>query len=276
MANNFPLINEFELVEKMMADHSSETFKYKLKSNNSFYAVKRYPQDAFLSSEREIDFQREKSALFDISKKNSPNIPKLFNTFEDPSYRYLLMEYYEGQNLESYAQATSGKIDEKIIIHILKEMLKTLCFLHDDCHIIHRNIKPSNIVIDKNNNIKLIGFSLAAYLRNKNKLLVSKNSFKGQIKYSAPEILFGTQIDAYDAKVDIFSLGYSIYYLMNKELPTETKVLNSYVNRENKPLKSNNYSPWLVKFVESLFANERSKRPSASEALKILENNIKK
>ena len=131
MENNFPLINEFELVEKMMADHSSETFKYKLKSNNSFYAVKRYPQDAFLSSEREIDFQREKSALFDISKKNSPNIPKLFNTFEDSSYRYLLMEYYEGQNLESYLQATKGNIDEKIIIHILKEMLKTLCFLHD-------------------------------------------------------------------------------------------------------------------------------------------------
>ena len=177
MANNFPLINEFELVEKMMADHSSETFKYKLKSNNSFYAVKRYPQDAFLSSEREIDFQREKSALFDISKKNSPNIPKL-------------MEYYEGQNLESYAQATSGKIDEKIIIHILKEMLKTLCFLHDDCHIMHRNIKPSNIVIDKNNNIKLVGFSLAAYLRNKNKLLVSKNSFKGQIKYSARNFIW--------------------------------------------------------------------------------------
>jgi len=276
MENNFPLINEFELVEKMMADHSSETFKYKLKSNNSFYAVKRYPQDSFLSSEREIDFQREKSALFDISKKNSPNIPKLFNTFEDSSYRYLLMEYYEGQNLESYLQATKGNIDEKIIIHILKEMLETLSFLHNDCHIMHRNIKPSNIIIDKNNNIKLIGFSLAAYLRNKNKMLVSRNSFKGQIKYTAPEILFGTQVDTYDAKVDVFSLGYSIYYLMNKELPTDTKVMNSYFSRENKPLKTNNYSPGLVKFVESLFSNDKSKRPSASEALKILENDFKK
>ena len=276
MSDIFPLFNEFELLEKMMADHSSETFKFKYKTSNKLYSVKRYPQDSFLSSEREVDFQREKSILFDITKKNSPNIPKLFGTFEDNSYRYLLMEYYEGQNLESFLQATKGNLDEKIIIHILKEMLKTLSFLHNDCHVMHRNIKPSNIVIDKNNNIKLIGFSLAAYLKNKKKMLVSQNSFKGQIKYSAPEILFGTQIENYDAKCDVFSLGYSIYYLMNKELPSETKVMNTYFNREKKPLKNNNYSPWLLKFVELLFTDDKSKRPTASEALKMLENNGQK
>ena len=275
MSSNISLIREFEFYEKMMEDHFSETIKCKHKPSNLLYAIKKYPQESFISSEREIDFQREKAILFDISKRNNPNIQKLYNTFEDVSYRYLLTDYFEGQNLEQYIESQKGNIEEKIIIHILKELLKILIFLHDECHVMHRNIKPNSIIIDKNNNIKLLGFHFAAYIKNKKRILVSNNSFKGQIKYIAPEILFGIQIGSYDTKCDVFSLGYTIYYLMNKELPTETKVMNAYFIRDNKPLKQkNNYSPWLVKFVELLFTNDKTKRPTASEALKILENNL--
>ena len=100
------------------------------------------------------------------------------------------------------------------------------------------------------------------------------NSFKGQIKYCAPEILFGIQIDNYDYKIDVFSLGYTIYYLMNKELPTATKVMNSYFVRDNKPIKKSNYNSWLVQFVDLLHTYDKTKRPTASEALKLLEKNI--
>ena len=162
MLSDISLINEFEFSGKMTEDHCSETIKSKHKSSNLIYAIKRCPQESFISSEREIDFQREKAILFDISKKNYPTIPKLYNSFEDASYRYLLMDYYEGINLENYLLSQTGNIEDNIIIHILKEMLKTLSFLHNDCHIMHRNIKPNTIIIDKNNNIKLIGFHYAA------------------------------------------------------------------------------------------------------------------
>ena len=61
---------------------------------------------------------------------------------------------------------------------------------------------------------------------------------------------------------------------MNKELPSETQVMNSYFVRDNKPIKKNSYSSWLVKFIELLYTNDKTKRPTASEALKILEKNI--
>ena len=276
MSDNFSLVNDFELLEKISNSHSSEVFKCKHKLSNKIYVIKRYPQECFIKSESDIDFQREKSVLLNISKRNHPNIPKLNNSFEDISYRYLLFDYFEWRDLEHYMQEQKGKLDEKIIIHIIREMLKTLSFLHDECFVMHRNIKPNSIIIDKNNNIKLIGFHIAAYLKNRNKQLVSRNSFKGHIKYVPPEILYGNiKVGVYDAKIDIFSLGYTIYYLMNKELPSETKNKNGIFNRENKPLKNNNnYSLWLVQFVELLFSENPTKRPTASEALKLLENNL--
>ena len=275
MSNQVGIINEFDLVEKTMVDHSSQTYKSIQKSTKKIYSIKIYPQKIFQSFESEIDYAREKSILFDISRKNNTNIPKLYNTFEDTLYRYLLFEFIQGQNLKDYIETQKQPLDENIVIHILKEMLKTLLFLHDECYVMHRNVKPSNIIIDEKNNIKLIGFHFSAYLKNSNHVLVSGKSPRGAKDYVAPEILFGNpQTLDYDYKCDIFSLGYSIYYLMNKELPTQTKIVNSKVVRIDNTLKNNNYSPWLVKLVESLYSTDPKKRPTASEALKILENNL--
>ena len=243
MSENFSLVNEFEFIEKMMADHSGEIYKCKHKSTNTFFVIRRYSESLFNSMEAEIDYLREKVILFDITKKNSKNIPKLYNTFEDNSYRYFLMDYFQGKNLK---QLVEGKkdIEENIIIHILKEMLKILSFLHDECHVIHRNIKPSSIIIDENNNIKLIGFHLSAYLENQRRILVCGKSAKGAKDYVAPEILFGSNLKLeYDYKCDVFSLGYAIYYLMNKELPTQTKIINSKVVRKENSIKNKNYRP---------------------------------
>ena len=275
MSNQVGIINEFDLVEKTMVDHSSQTYKSIHKSTKKIYSIKIYSQKIFQSFESEIDYTREKSILFDISKRNNTNIPKLYNTFEDNSNRYLLFEHIQGQNLKDYIEAQKQPLNENIVIHILKEMLKTLIFLHDECYIMHRNVKPSNIIIDEKNNIKLIGFHFSAYLKNNNHVLVSGKSPRGARDYVAPEILFGNpQTLDYDYKCDIFSLGYSIYYLMNKELPTQTKIVNSKMVRIDNPLKNNNYSPWLVKLVESLYSTDAKKRPTDSEALKILENNL--
>ena len=275
MSNQVGIINEFDLVEKTMVDHSSQTYKSIHKSTKKIYSIKIYSQKIFQSFESEIDYTREKSILFDISKRNNTNIPKLYNTFEDNSNRYLLFEHIQGQNLKDYIEAQKQPLNENIVIHILKEMLKTLIFLHDECYIMHRNVKPSNIIIDEKNNIKLIGFHFSAYLKNNNHVLVSGKSPRGARDYVAPEILFGNpQTLDYDYKCDIFSLGYSIYYLMNKELPTQTKIVNSKMVRIDNPLKNNNYSPWLVKLVESLYSTDAKKRPTASEALKILVNNL--
>ena len=276
MSATFSLINEFEILEKMIVDHTGEIFKCKHKGTNTFFSLRRYSQSIFNSMEIEIDYLREKTILFDIAKKNNKNIPKIYNSFEDNSYRYFLMEYFQGKTLKQLVEGQKdNNVSEKIIINILKEMLKILSFLHDECFTLHRNIKPSSIIIDENNNIKLIGFHLSAYLKNQKRILVCGKSAKGAKDYVAPEILFGnSQTLDYDYRCDIFSLGYTIYYLMNKELPTKTQIINSKVVRTENPIKNTNYSPWLIKFVQTLYSNDPKQRPTASQALQILENNL--
>jgi len=149
MSNNYSLINEFDMVEKTMSDHSSQTYKTIHKQTKKIFSLKIYPQKIFQSYESEIDYTREKAILFNISKKNNPNIPKLFKVFEDTSYRYLLFEYIPGRNLKDYIESQNQPLNEKLIIHILKEMLKILSFLHNECFVMHRNVKPSNIIMDE-------------------------------------------------------------------------------------------------------------------------------
>ena len=271
----FSEINDFEFIETIAKDNYNEISRYRHKINKTIYIIKKYSKSKFINKEAEIDFEREKAILFEISQKNNPkNNPyfaKLNCTFEDPSIHYLVFDNYEGQTLKDFIKSKKGFIEEKTIIHILKEMLNILQFLHNELHVMNRDIKPENIIIDKNNNIKLIEFHLAAYLEGKNNILVSRRSLKGPVPYVAPEILFAKNQRNYDYKCDIFSLGYTIFYLMNKELPTKTiKENGNILVRKNNIIKKNNYSPWLNNLVESLYDTDMINRPDASQALQIL------
>ena len=147
--------------------------------------------------------------------------------------------------------------------------------MHDKCHVIHRNINPYNIILQNNNQIKLIDFKISAYLENSNKILVSKKSFKGNVKFVAPEIIFQTAPN-YDYEIDIFSLGFTMYSLMNPSdienevnVPQKT-IIEGGFSRKNLYIKNTFYEPWLIDFVKYLYEEDQNKRPSASEALEKL------
>jgi len=187
------------------------------------------------------------------------------------------MELCEGKTLNNLRGNEKNKayIDQNLVINILTQLLETLSFLHDNCHIMHRDIKPDNIILDKNNNIKLLGFGLSAYLENPNSKLVSKKSLKGAKNFVAPEIIFSPQPLNYDYKIDIFSLGFTIYSLMNPSeggklnLPQETKGRERIDNN----LVNTFYDTWLIDFVKLLYENNQENRPTAADALEVLKKN---
>ena len=161
----------------------------------------------------------------------------------------------------------------------MNQLLETLAYLHDTCHIMNRDIKPDNIMIDKDNNIKIIDFGLAAYLVHQNRHLVSNKSLKGAKKFGAPEIIFCPPPLNYDYKIDVFSLGFTIYSLMNpsKEgkinLPQETTGSIQNVKRIDNNLVNTFYDAWLIDFVKLLYENDHNKRPTAASALELLKKN---
>ena len=273
-------VNDFEVIETLGKGFHGKVSMARYKKTGGIYTIKAIYQNQFQHNDKIIDFLREKEILYDLTKRNHPHIVKLFADFEDAEYLYLVFEYIEGITLDKLrgSEQNKGYVDQNLVINILTQLLETLKFLHETCYIMHRNIQPNNIILEKSNNIKLIDFGLSAYLVNENKALVSNKSYKGPIKYVAPEILF--QSKDYDYKIDIFSLGFTIYSLMNPSsegkpnlpLITEKKDKKRYENN----LINNFYNDWLKDFVKMLYENKKERRLSAAQALEVLKILLKK
>ena len=269
--------SDFQILEKLGEGAHGCCYKVQHIATARIYAIKTIKQDHFKNNETdpvrrkrreydisdsEKDYFREKQILYDLTRRNYPYIVKLYADFEDENNRYLVMELSLGRKLDSLVGSpqNNGYLDQKFIIDILTQLLEILKYLHDTCHIVHRDIKPDNIMIGNDNKIKLLDFGLAVYLvnpNNNNKTLVSCKSKKGAMRYVAPEILFVNAPRQYDYKIDIYSLGFTIFTLMNppcgENLPLNTVKRDGNVERvNNNNIKLENipYDSGLIEFVQ--------------------------
>ena len=286
-------ISEFSIMEQLGKGAHGSVHRVQHKKNGKIYALKSINQDFFKNKEsdpkrkenmdyvikgREIDYLREKTILYDLTNRNYSHVIKLYADFEDNQSRYLVMELAQGKKLENLKDEipNNGYLSENLIINILTQLLEILKYLHDTVHIIHRDIKPDNIILDQNNQIKLLDFGLAVYLVNNKSQLVSNRSIKGALRYVPPEILFPSKPPEYDYKVDIFSLGFTMYSLMNPSntnkpnLPQDTKNEYGNIERTDNVLVNSFYKTWLIEFVQTLYSKDPANRPTAEGALNFL------
>ena len=268
--------SDFEIIQTIGKSNFANIYKVRYKLNGNIYALKLYDKTK-ANDEHELNYYREKEILYDLTKRNHPKIVKLYSDFEENNKAYLVMEYIEGTTLKNFRQKSiMGYIPQRVVINILAQILQVLEFLHDECHIIHRDIRPDNIMIQKDGNIKLIDFGISAYLENSNKRLVSNKSFKGERNYVAPEIILFPPPLNYDYKIDIFSLGLTMYNFMNPSnnefgnLPIITNTKFGYFTRIEQNIEKNEYEPWLNNFVKRLYENNPINRPTAKQALDML------
>ena len=275
---NTPLsFNDFIILQKIGEGYFGSVYKVQYKKDMQIYAIKSYDKSK-ATKDSAVDYIREKAILYDLNQRGNSSIVKLYADFEDLRTRNLVMECVEGTTLKKLRGNFNGYVPQKDITNILYQLLETLHFLHDKCHIVHRDIKPDNIIIQKNNKIKLLDFGISAYLENPNKILVSQKSFKGQKHYIAPEILLLPPPFNYDYKIDIFALGFTMYSVMNPtnnsdedNLPKKTEGVQGMFSRRNVYIKNDFYDQWLIDFVESLYDDDQNRRPKAIDALNLLQ-----
>jgi len=136
-----------------------------------------------------------------------PNIIKLLEIYEDNNKIVMVLELLEGKDLYKRIK-TKPRLTEKEIFDIFTQILKGVCFLHDH-KIMHRDLKPDNILFSGKSDdsvIKIADFSLADDFSNNKKFTLEC----GTPGFMAPEIFTG---EAYDEKVDVYSLGTILFIL---------------------------------------------------------------
>jgi serine/threonine protein kinase len=147
-------------------------------------------------------FYREAFTL--LKFQNKPNIVKVLDIFAENNTCYAIMEYIEGTTLKDYADK-KGRLPEKEIIQIGIKMLKALEIVHAE-KMLHRDIKPNNIIIDsRSNEPMLIDFGTAREINDQHtvQLTISRH-------FSPPELYSHTQRQ--DVYSDLYSLGATLYY----------------------------------------------------------------
>jgi len=271
-------INDFENIKELGKGDFAHVYMYKYKYTGMNYAIKFIKQNYFKSQQRELDYLREKEILYDLTKRDYPHTVKLYADFEDNNYRYLVMELIEGTLLQDLGGSFPNNlyIEQELVINILTQLLEILKYLHDTCHIMHRDIKPDNIILEKNGNIKLMDFGLSAYLLHPNKKLVSNRSLKGHTQFLPNEVIFSPFPLNYDYKIDVFALGFTMFSIMNPSIGTKynlpkitTGKYGDLSRKENFSI-NNNYDAWLFEYISLLFEDNQEKRPTAATALGFL------
>ncbi len=149
-------------------------------------------------------FKKEAIRLKDLGKH--PQIPDLLAFFQQDKHLYLIQEFIDGKDLLKELQQ-KGKFDEEQIIDLLSQLLPVLDFIHKN-NIIHRDIKPDNIIRDINNCLMLIDFGVSKQLSDA--VMMSMGTVTGTLSYAAPEQMQGQAFPA----SDIYSLGVTCIRLL--------------------------------------------------------------
>jgi len=168
------------------------------------------------SSAEEIErAKKETEILRKLNELKNPYIIKYIESFETDTAFCLVMEYIKGGELMEHI-LEKGPISEKETHRLYNQILSAI----DTCHtnqIVHRDIKLQNLLMDSEQNIRLIDFGLSDFAETSSSL---ESSFRGTPAYAAPEILLGTHSKGQE--VDIWSLGIVLYAMLTAEFPFNT------------------------------------------------------
>jgi serine/threonine-protein kinase len=265
-------ISHYRVIRQLGKGGMGEVFLAKDTRLERLVAVKLMSVDLATDPNQRQRFQTEAKAA---SGLNHPNICVVYEVGESEDGRpFLAMEYIDGRTLEFLMRQRRIKIRESIEIGI--QLADALEAAHAR-HLLHRDIKPGNIMLDKRGNVKLLDFGLAKRFRSESSANTSTDFSHtdtgitiGTPHYMSPEQALGRELDD---RSDIFNLGIVLYELVAGQRPfrgaTTGETINSVINTQPEPLGLENpiFSPALDNIISKCLAKAPEERYVSAKAL---------
>lgn len=176
-------------------------------------AVKILREECRSNSELVRRFKNESKA---ISVLDHPNIVKVYDFSMTEKIQYIIMEYIDGITLKEYMEYRGQPLTYKETLHFITQILAALQHAHDR-GIVHRDIKPQNMMLLSDSSIKVMDFGIARFSRSENQTMTDKAI--GSVHYISPEQARG---GATNAKADLYSVGVMMYEMLSGRLPFES------------------------------------------------------
>ncbi|GKU24803.1 Stk1 family PASTA domain-containing Ser/Thr kinase [Clostridium folliculivorans] len=199
----------YEILEKIGEGGMSYVYKAKCHKLKRYVAVK-VLKDSFTNNEEIIEkFKREATAIANLT---NPNIVNILDVGTQDNIHYIVMEYVKGKNLKEIINE-HGKFPYESAISIASKVANALDCAHRN-NIIHRDIKPQNILVTEEGIVKVTDFGIAK--STDSSTITYTNSVMGSAHYFSPEQAKGSYIDC---RTDLYSLGVVLYEMVTGRVP---------------------------------------------------------
>jgi serine/threonine protein kinase len=217
MMDSLPsVLSRYDLGPAVGSGSYGNVFRAKHKLTNVEVAVKLIPKSMLSNPAGLSHFQNETQLLSSI---NHPFINRMFEVIEEPTYLVTISEFGSHGDFLHLVNSKCG-LSESISRSLFIQIVQAVSYLHESQKLVHRDLKLENILLDRNDNVKLIDFGLAKRFNSDGDVFSSR---VGSPAYVAPEIITGAM---YTHAVDIWSLGVILYSMVTGSLPFNGETTN--------------------------------------------------
>lgn len=255
--------NRYEIHEVIGQGGMATVYRAKCRVLNRFVAIKVLKQSLKQDAEVIKRFNTESRAA---AKLSHPNIVQVFDVGDSHGLDYIVMEFVEGVTLSDYIKNNGPLPWEKACDYAL-QIASALSCAHAN-HVIHRDIKPHNILVGKDGIVKVADFGIAQAATNET--VVAGKGGMGSIRYSSPEQVRGGFTDE---QSDLYSLGVVLYEMLTGKVPFdgENPVSIALMKIEKEPIDCKTYNRYIpdriAKFTMKAIAKDRHTRFQTAEEM---------
>lgn len=241
----------YEIIDKVGSGGMADVYKAKCHRLNRYVAIKILKPEYSSDKNFVAKFRGEAQSVAGLSH---PNVVNVYDVGEDEGLYYIVMELVEGITLKRFIER-KGRLEIKEAVGIAIQIAQGMEAAHEN-HIIHRDIKPQNIIISRDGKVKVTDFGIAKAVSTNT---VTQNAI-GSVHYLSPEQARGGYSDE---KSDIYSLGVTIYEMLSGEVPfagdNSVSVALLHIQGEATPLRELN--PDVPVSVEKIVQKCMQKKP---------------